>query len=574
MILEGKRKEIGAVAVLLLLLLLPNLVVACMAEELDGFVVKKMGYLAVSLASLFVPALVFKRKVYFLLEGVFCLLLAPIELASMFLNHSTTHFMMMDTLFSTNWHEAVELASSVWHFVLLFLLVLVAYFFLTIRYVRNEAFFPAKVRKWFLVLLSVLFVVGFSYFLILARTLLTSEETTLKDNLVDAKDLMVEKFRKIFPFDVYIATSEVFEHRALVREMQASLSNFSFGLQPKSDEDEEVVVLVIGETARWKNFGINGYARPTTPNLSRQKNLVPFSHLITQANLTSHSVPLILTRADALHRGQADAEKSICEAFSEAGFYTAWLSSQVLTPYQERIINTCDSSVVLDKMISKNSSYDLNLVPSFECLLSQPAPKKFILIHSMGSHFKYNERYPSDSACFQPSFDNTMDFLSASSENAEYLVNAYDNSIRYTDAFLSALIRKMEAKGGVWSMIYLSDHGENLYDDDRKLILHGTLVVSEYEAHIPFLVAYSDEYQNSYPEKVQNLTANKDKNQTSAVVFHSLLDMAGLQSDVVVDSLSIVSLDLRDLDSSYVLNGDMKPIPFDFSQLENAQRRE
>ncbi|MBO4804929.1 MAG: phosphoethanolamine transferase [Paludibacteraceae bacterium] len=570
MVLEGRKKEMWVMALLLLLLMLPNLVVAFMAEELDGFVVKKLGYLAVSFACLFAPALVLKRKVYFLLEGIFCLPLAPIELASMFLNHSTIHFMMMDTLFSTNWYEAFELTSSVWPFFLLFLLTLTLYFFLTTRYVRNESFFSTKVRKLFLVSFSLLFVVGFSYFLVLARTLLMSEGTTFKDNLVDAKDLMVEKFRKIFPFDVYIATSEVFEHRAQVREMQASLSNFSFGIQPKEDQDEELFVLVIGETARWKSFGLNGYPRPTTPKLANQKNLVSYSHLITQANLTSHSVPLILTRADALHRRQADFEKSICEAFAEAGFYTAWLSSQVLTPYQERIISTCDSSVVLDKMISKSNSYDLNLVPSFEGLLSQPASKKFIVIHSMGSHFKYNERYPSDSTYFQPSFDNTMDFLSASSENVDYLVNAYDNSIRYTDAFLSALIQKMEARGGVWSMVYLSDHGENLYDDERKLILHGTLVVSEYEAHIPFLVAYSDGYQSRYPEKVQSILDNKDKNQTSAVVFHSLLDMAGIQSDVVADSLSIGSPNLQDLDSAYVMNGDMKPILFDFSRLEKA----
>lgn len=567
---KSKKGEMCLVAILLLLLFFPNIVVAVMAEELDGFYMKKLAYLLVSLAGVFVPAIILKRKAYFIFEGVFTLLIAPIELGSMFWNHTTTKFMMMDTIFSSNWNEAVEFLSSLWVYVILFLIVVAAYFFLAIKYVRNESFFPPKVRKLFLVSLPMLFLVGFLYFFTLARSLITSEETTIADNLLDVKNMMVQKFHKIFPFDVYIAADEVFEHRAEVRESQALLAGFSFGIQPKLDEEEETLVLVIGETARWKSFGINGYQRNTTPRLSDQKNLVSYSHLVTQANLTSHSVPLILTRADALHRDMADKEKSLSEAFAEAGFQTSWMSSQVLTSYQERIIAACDNSVILDKVISQDKLYDLDLVPKFDELLRQSAKKKFIVIHSMGSHFKYNERYPADSVFFKPSFDNTMDFLAASSENAEYLINAYDNSIRYTDAFLSALIRKLEAKGGVWSMVYLSDHGENLYDDDRKLVLHGTLVVSAYEAHIPFLVAYSDEYQTKYPEKVENIKANQAHNLTSGVVFHSMLDMAGIQSDVIVDSLCIGKDQLMDLDKSYVLNGNMEPVLFDFKQLGNA----
>lgn len=88
--------------ILLVILLIPNLVVAIGGEELEGFYVKKMAYLAVSAVCLLIPALFLKRKVYFLAMGVLALLLAPIEIASVYLSRCPTTFMMMDTIFNTN----------------------------------------------------------------------------------------------------------------------------------------------------------------------------------------------------------------------------------------------------------------------------------------------------------------------------------------------------------------------------------------------------------------------------------------------------------------------------------------
>ena len=103
------------------------------------------------------------------------------------------------------------------------------------------------------------------------------------------------------------------------------------------------------------------------------------------------------------------------------------------------------------------------------------------------------------------------------------------------------------------------------------LVLHGSLVVSEYEAHIPFFVVSSDEYASRYPEKVRNINANKDKNLTSEVVFHSLLDMADVQSDVIDTTLSISRISLINMDSTYILNGNRTPVLFEFSRLNDLQ---
>lgn len=90
--------------------------------------------------------------------------------------------------------------------------------------------------------------------------------------------------------------------------------------------------------------------------------------------------------------------------------------------------------------------------------------KLFIVLHAYGSHFNYKERYPESMSVFKP--DNLTD---AKYENKEYLMNAYDNTIRYTDGFLASLITLLQKTNSFSAMLYTSDHGEDIFDDNRKL---------------------------------------------------------------------------------------------------------
>jgi len=554
--------------ILLFILFIPNIATLLFSEDLAGFFIKKTGYLIVSLILLFLPAIFFKKKTYFIIEGIFSMTIAPIEIASLYLNHTTTHFMMIDTILNTNWEEAIELLTSLPTFIIAIVLIWGAYYWMLFKFIPNERFFPPKIQKLFIIAIPVTLLVGCVYFFRLTRMTYTSEKTRLIDNLVDMKDMIVFKFDKIFPFDVYLSTTDVIKRKADIREKQKQLANFSFNIQPKEATEKETLVLVIGETARWKNFGLNGYIRNTTPLLSQTSNVISYSHVVTQANLTSNSIPLILTRANAINTDLADTEKSISEAFSEAGFNTSWITAQEVSTYQERIINTCDNSFQQSKLITTEHLYDTDMIPIIDSILKTSNHSNFMVIHTQGSHFRYNQRYPSQYEIFKPSFDNSMDFTSITSENAEYLMNAYDNSILYTDFFLSSLINDLNARCPIWSMIYLSDHGENIFDDERNIVLHGSLIVTEYEVHIPFIVAYSDGYKEKYPEKVEHIIANKNKNITSEVIFHSLLNMADIQTDIISDTLCIDQNTLKNLSSTYILNGNRMPTLFDFTRLE------
>ena len=133
------------------------------------------------------------------------------------------------------------------------------------------------------------------------------------------------------------------------------------------------------------------------------------------------------------------------------------------------------------------------------------------------------------------------------------IINSYDNAILYTDFFLSELINYVDSLNRPAAILYTSDHGESFWDDERKLSLHGSYQISEYEYHVPLFVWCSEEFRLRHPDKVSNLYANSRKIVSSDVVFHTLLDLADIRS---IDSTrSICSHALLPVDTLPVITG-------------------
>lgn len=109
------------------------------------------------------------------------------------------------------------------------------------------------------------------------------------------------------------------------------------------------------------------------------------------------------------------------------------------------------------------------------------------------------------------------------------IINSYDNSILYTDYFLNLLIKNLEKTNKKAILLFLSDHGENLYDDEKKYIAHGTVNPTKYEYHIPYFIWYSKEYEKSNPEKIKILKNNINNPISSSSTFYTLLDLANIQ---------------------------------------------
>ena len=290
----------------------------------------------------------------------------------------------------------------------------------------------------------------------------------------------------MYPVNVCYNLTLAIERAGETAGYQESSKEFTFGAQATHDKDEaEIYVLVVGETARACNFGLYGYERNTTPLLDKTKGLVAFTDVLTQSNTTHKSVPMLLSGASAENYNRIYREKGIITAFKEAGFHTAFFSNQ--RPNHSFIdffgMEADEWKFIKEDAPEETNISDDELLKLVDKQLNDGHRKLFIVLHMYGSHFNYKERYPSDMAVFRP--DSLTD---AKYENREYLLNAYDNTICYTDGFLASLIEMLQRTNASSAMLYTSDHGEDIFDDDRKLFLHASPVPSYYQLHVPFLI--------------------------------------------------------------------------------------
>lgn len=297
----------------------------------------------------------------------------------------------------------------------------------------------------------------------------------------------------------------------------------------------EVHVLVIGETSRPDRWALNGYSRPTSPRLSAQENLLSFKDVITQSPSTSDAVPLMLTRATADDFSRLGTERSIITAFKEVGFRTFWMSTQEVSHWSGFIHHYAGEADV--RRYFERRHDEVMLAPFEEVLASVRGPddKAFVVLHPMGSHFTYENRYP-------PEF-RTFD-VSPGLSWRDRLWNSYDNTIVYTDHVLAELIERLEARPDVVSTLtFVSDHGENLLDDERELFGHpfGT----RYDLPVATFFWYSPAFARQNPEAVKSARANLEAPLSTAVVFHSLADMARIRAAGFEQERSVFSPKLR-----------------------------
>jgi glucan phosphoethanolaminetransferase (alkaline phosphatase superfamily) len=159
--------------------------------------------------------------------------------------------------------------------------------------------------------------------------------------------------------------------------------------------------------------------------------------------------------------------------------------------------------------------------------LADRAPKKLIVIHSMGSHWNYSHRYPKQFDQWQPSLFGVDKPVYTDTKIKPQLNNSYDSSILYTDWFLTQLIDRLKASQQRTSMLYVADHGQTLYDKSCKLAFHGHN--TQYEFHVPAFVWYSDRYQSRYPGKVEQLVHNSHARLATENMFHTLLDLGDIR---------------------------------------------
>ena len=208
---------------------------------------------------------------------------------------------------------------------------------------------------------------------------------------------------------------------------------------------------------------------------------------------------------------------------------------------------------------------DLDLTAEFDkAVNNSKANKIFVVLHTYGSHFEYNKRYPREMAVFKPDSNSA-----AERGNRPQLVNAYDNTIHYTDSLLSSLITALDKTQARAALLYVSDHGEDIYDDARGRFLHASPVPTYQQLHVPMVMWMSESLRAAEPGKWQAAQTNRDRDVSSSrSVFHTLMDLAGLRSRFVDSHSSLVSPSYVPLPHTY-LNDYNESVPLGESGLRD-----
>lgn len=542
--------------ILLSILFVPNLFVLFYFKEISGSLTMLFAYFFLSLIIWILPLSFLPRKVYFGIAFLF-LLLSPLEIVFVRNLGIPVTEGFIESVFRTNYSETMEQITSNLLILVMFIGLIIIYIFLFVK--LKNTFLNPKFR------------IGIAAFFLMFNIVLfanmyrvqVSNDASIVSKIKSSVQSTQSKYRKTYPTDLVMNTIKTISNFKENETLRKQIEQFSFHAKSNNDKsEEEIFVLVIGESARYDNFHINGYKRNTTPIIDSVKNLLSFTNVYSGAVVTTYSVPMILTRATPKDLSVQNKEKTVLDAFKEAGFYTVWFANQNSDyPVTRRLIDVSDVKKINFFDVNVKNFYDGMIFADFEDVIKNRGSKKFILVHSLGSHFRYTNRYPKEFEVFKPVMEefgyNELNF-----ENRNKVLNAYDNSILYTDFFLSQLITQLEHTHKKAVLLYLSDHGENLFDDDNKIFGHGTANPTKYEYHIPYFIWFSDAYKNTRPEKIEQLRNHLNVPASSTSTFYTLLDLANISySDSENEKIYSLSSEKYEVPKErFILNSGRKAV--------------
>lgn len=305
-----------------------------------------------------------------------------------------------------------------------------------------------------------------------------------------------------------------------------------------------VTVLVVGETARAKNFSLNGYRRATNPLLARQPGLINFSQVASCGTATAVSVPCVFSALGREHYSdtRAASQEGLLDVLAHAGFQVLWRDNNSgCKGVCDRVaFEDLSQPTPGDPFCEGDECHDERLLAGLPELIRNSTGDLVVVLHQKGSHGPaYARRYPRGFGRFGP-VCTTNEFEQCSRASIEA---AYDNTILYTDYFLSKtidLLRTSTSTEGVdTAMLYFSDHGESL--GENNLYLHGApyLFAPSEQTHVPMMLWMSDGFSRRFGIDRTCLMARRDQPVSHDNVFHSVLGMLDVNTAVLNPRLDL-----------------------------------
>ena len=300
-----------------------------------------------------------------------------------------------------------------------------------------------------------------------------------------------------------------------------------------ASDEKTVVILVIGESARRRNFSLYGYARATNPVLSAS-GAVPLANTEACATYTTEALLCILSHDDPSLR-LAGATELLPSYLQRHGIDVIWRTNNWGEPPLK--VGTYERARDLELSCTGTmcSHDDLLLSGLAQRIRNSPARKVFVVLHQSGSHGPaYNTKVPPSFERFKP----VCDSVELNRCTPQSLLNAYDNTILYTDHVVGRVIDLLKQMKGVpATLLYISDHGESL--GEQGLYLHGTpmALAPDVQKEVPFLVWMSEEFQRRH--RIDAATLARSTTHSQGQVFHSVMGAFDMRSSIYRPQLDI-----------------------------------
>ncbi|MDA0326401.1 MAG: phosphoethanolamine transferase, partial [Bacteroidetes bacterium] len=368
----------------------------------------------------------------------------------------------------------------------------------------------------------------------------------------------------------YLVAKSVYEYTQISKSFEAytqnKKGNFT-NVQLESDQHNSVFVLILGESTVRTHMELYGYERQTTPLLkSISDELWIYPDVISPHTQTVESVTKMLTLGNYESPEKIESG-SIIQLANAAGFDTFWLSNQRPVGMYESLVTKIALSASMTKFltvapVTTNQVLDEALLPELDIVLKNNTDKpKFIVIHLMGTHFDYQNRYPESLQTF-----SNVPKLNYSSEENHINVNAYDQAVLYTDYIVTEEINKVKNLSAQSTVLYLSDHGEELYMD-KNMAGHNESIATKSMYEIPFVLWQSDEYKKS-----KSLIFDAQRPYMTDDLFHSLAQLLQIKATEVSTKRSIFSHDFQNRQRIILGNEDFD-VKFESIDNQNSSQK-
>lgn len=345
--------------------------------------------------------------------------------------------------------------------------------------------------------------------------------------------------------------SSYIAYRSQLSNMENILNNLQSlpsleNLKDSNGDTPRTLVLIIGESTTRTRMGIYGYNRNTTPMIEQFKkenpNLLVFNDVVSSRPYTIEILEQALTFADERHPDLYLTQPSLIHLMKQAGYKTFWITNQQTMTKRNTMLTMFSKQT--DKQYYMNNDrnqsarqYDDAVIQPFKEVLTDPAKKKFIVIHLLGTHMKYEFRYPKSSEynVFQ---DKTGIPFNIDDDNAK-VYNSYDNAVSYNDYVITTLFNTFKQSHDNGFMLYFSDHGEEVYQTPPYDVLgRNEKAPTKPMYTIPFILWESPSWLKTHPNNYQ---AYVDRKFSSQDLIHTWSDLAGLTYNLYQPEKSLVN---------------------------------